>query len=101
MHHPADVLENDTHKLLWDFETDHLISARRQDLIVINNNKKKKKKSENLQNCTLRCIDWSQIKTESEKKDKYLGLAKELTKKTIEHEGDDYTKCDRCIRHSN
>ena len=52
MHNPAPVLENDTHKLLWDFniQTDHLISARRPDLIIINN-KKKKKKKENLQNC--------------------------------------------------
>ena len=38
MHNPAPVLENDTHKLLWDFniQTDHLISARRPDLIIIN-----------------------------------------------------------------
>ena len=43
MHNPASVLENDTHKLLWDFDiqTDYLISARRPDLIIINNNKKK------------------------------------------------------------
>ena len=46
MHNPAPVLENDTRKLLWDFDiqTDHLISARRPDLIIIN----KKKKKENL-----------------------------------------------------
>ena len=46
MHNPAAFLENDTHKLLWDFDiqTDHLISARRPDLRVINNKKKKKKK---------------------------------------------------------
>ena len=38
MHNPPPVLENDTHKLLWDFDvqTDHLISARRPDLIIIN-----------------------------------------------------------------
>ena len=32
------VLENDSHKLLWDFniQTDHLIPARRPDLILIN-----------------------------------------------------------------
>ena len=38
MHSPAPVLENDTYKLLWDFDiqTDHLISARRSDLILIN-----------------------------------------------------------------
>ena len=37
MHNPAPVLENDTHKLLWDIDiqTDHLISTRRPDLIVV------------------------------------------------------------------
>ena len=41
MHNPAPVLENDTYKLLWDFDihTDHLIPARRPHLIII---KKKK-----------------------------------------------------------
>ena len=44
MHNAASVIENDTHKLLWDFDihADHLISARKPDLIIINNNKKKK-----------------------------------------------------------
>ena len=43
MHNLAAVLENDAHKLFWDIDiqTDHLISARRPDLIVI--------KRENLQ----------------------------------------------------
>ena len=38
MYNPTPVLENDTHKLLWDFDiqTDHLISSRRLDLIIIN-----------------------------------------------------------------
>ena len=38
MHNSAFVPENETHKLLWDFEiqTDHLISARRPDLMIIN-----------------------------------------------------------------
>ena len=50
MHNPEPVLENDTHKLLWDFDiqTDHLISARRPDLIIINKKKKKKRKSAKL-----------------------------------------------------
>ena len=41
MHKPAPVLENDLHKLLWDFniQTDHLIPARRPDLIIINKKK--------------------------------------------------------------
>ena len=53
MHNPAAILENDAHKLLWDFDikTDHIISARRPDLIIIN----KKKKKENLQNSRLCC----------------------------------------------
>ena len=46
MYNPAHVLENNTHKLLWelDIHTDHLISARKPDLIIINKKKKKKKK---------------------------------------------------------
>ena len=54
MHNSAAVLENDTHKLLWDFDIqkDHLILARRPGLIVIN----KKKRKENLQNCERCCL---------------------------------------------
>ena len=50
MQNPAPVLENDTHNPQRDFniQTDHLIPARRPDLIIIN-----KKKKENLQNCRL------------------------------------------------
>ena len=50
MHNSESVLENETLKLLWDFEiqTDYQISARRPDLII-------KKKKENLQNCGLGC----------------------------------------------
>ena len=76
MHNPAPVLENDTHKLPWDFEihTDHLISARRPDLIIINNEKKR----------ICKIVDFAvpadhSIKLkECEKKDKYLDLAREL-----------------------
>ena len=44
MHNPAPVQENDTHKLLWDFDIhmDHLVSARRPDLMIINKKKKKR-----------------------------------------------------------
>ena len=50
MHNPAPVLENDSHKLLWDFniQTDHLIPARRPDLIIINNKKRESAKLSNL-----------------------------------------------------
>ena len=73
MHNPAPVLENDTHKLLWDFDIqmDHLISARTPDLIIINKKKK---------------IDFAvpadhRIKLkECEKRDKYHDLGRELEK---------------------
>ena len=37
----------------------------------------------------------------SEKKDKYLDLAREFKKKTMEHEDDDYTNRDWCIWYLN
>ena len=77
MHNPAPVLENATHKLLWDFniQTDHLIPARRPDLIIINKKKR-----------TCKMVDFAipadhRIKLkECAKKDKYLDLARELKK---------------------
>ena len=80
MHNPASILENDTHKLLWDFDihTDHLISARRPDLIIIIKIKKRKR--------ICKIIDFAvpadhRIKLkECEKKDKCLDLARELKK---------------------
>ena len=82
MHNPAPVLENDTHKLLWDFDiqTDHLISARRPDLIIIAKKKKKKRRK------SAKFVDFAvladhRIKLkECEKRDKYLALARELKK---------------------
>ena len=79
MHNPAVVLENDTHKLLWDYDihTDHQISTRRPDLIIINNKKKR----------ICKIVDFAippdlRIKLkECEKKDKYRELTRELKKK--------------------
>ena len=89
IHNPAPVLENNTHKLLWDFDikTDHLISVRRPDLIII----KKKKIYKN--------VDFAvpadhRIKLkECENRDKYLDRGREL-KKFMELKGDNYTNCD-------
>ena len=97
MHNPVPVLENDSHKLLWDFniQTDHLIPARRPDLIIINKRKR-----------ICKIVDFAvpadhRINPkESEKKDKYLDLASEL-KKNVEHESKDCANCDWCVRHSN
>ena len=77
MHNPAPVLENDSHKLLWDFniQTDHLISARRPDLIIINEKK-----------TICKIVDFAVLAhhrinlKECEKKDKYLDLDRELKK---------------------
>ena len=80
MHTPVPVLENDTHKLLWDFDihTDHLIPARKQDLIIINKKKKKKKKKE--REIAKLSANHNIKLRECEKKNKYLDLARELKK---------------------
>ena len=46
MHNPESVLENEVHKVLWDYEiqTDHLISARQPDQVIVNKKRKEKKK---------------------------------------------------------
>ena len=43
MHNPESILENETHKLPWNFEIqmNHLISARRPDLVIVNKKKNK------------------------------------------------------------
>ena len=79
MQNPASILENDTHKLLQDFDiqTDHLISARRPDLLIINNKRNK---------IIFKNLDFAvpaehRIKLkECEMKDRYLELARELKK---------------------
>ena len=78
MHNPGPVLENNTRKLLCEFDipTDHLVSIRRTDLIIIN------KKREKWQNCDFAVPADHRIKLkECEKKDKYLDLARELSLK--------------------
>ena len=70
MHNPAPVLENDTRKLLWNFDVQ---TARRPDLIIINKEKER----------TCKIVDFAvpadhRLKPkECKKKDKYVDLAKE------------------------
>ena len=75
----APVLENDSHKLLWDFDiqTDHLIPAKRPDLIIIN--KKRKKKICKIVDFVVPANHRINLK-EREKKDKSPDLARELKK---------------------
>ena len=91
MDKPAPVLENDMHKILCDFniQTDHLIPARRPDLI----NKKKKKEKRIFMIVDFAVPAGHRIKLkECEKKDKYLDLARKI-EKAVEHESDDCTNC--------
>ena len=96
MHHPAPVLENNTHKLLWDLHTDHLISVRRPGIIIINKKKR-----------TCKIVDFAvpadhRIKLkECEKKDKYLDFERELKKLWNRQAGDNYTNCNCCVWNSN
>ena len=43
MHNPDSVLENETHKILWDFEiqTDHPIPVGRPSLVLIDKKERK------------------------------------------------------------
>ena len=82
MHNLASLLENDTHKLLWDFDiqTDYQISGRRPDLIIINNHPQKKhKKICKIVELAAPANNRLKLK-ECEKRDKYLDLARELKK---------------------
>ena len=76
MHNPASVLDNYTDKLLWDFDiqTDHVILARRQDLIII-----KKKRTCKIVVFAVPADHRIKLK-ESQNKDKYLDLVRELKK---------------------
>ena len=69
MQKPESILENAIHKLLWDFEihTKHLIAARRPDLVIVI-------EKENLP------ADHTVKLKESENRDKYQVLARELKK---------------------
>ena len=75
MLNPESDLENETHKLLWDFEIqmDHLIPVRIPDFVIVN-----------IKKITYRIVDFvvsadHRVKIkESEKWHKYLDLAREL-----------------------
>ena len=99
MHNLAAVPENDTTQTpmgLW--HTDRSPNLGQKTKLYSNQQQKKKR--------TCKIVDLAvpadyRIKLkECEKKDKYLDLTREL-KKTMEHEGDDYTNRDWCIRYIN
>ena len=77
---------------------DHLISARRPDLIIINN-KKKKKRIFKIVYFAVTADHRIKLK-ECEKTDKYVDFPREL-KKAVEHESDDFSNCDWCFWYNN
>ena len=97
MHNLESILENETQKFLCDFEKqmDHLIPARPLDLITIINNNKRISR---IMNFAVPADHKVKLK-ESEKKDKYLDLAREL-KKTVEYESDGYNNSNWCSLYS-
>ena len=77
-HNPESVLENETHKLLLDFEiqTDHLILARQPDVIIIN----KKENTSRIVNFVVPADLRVKLKV-GENRGKYLDRTRELKKK--------------------
>ena len=98
MQNPASVLENDTHKILWDFsiQTDQLIPAQKTRPY---NYQQQEKRICKIVDFALQADHRINMK-EYEKKDKYLAIAREL-KKVVEHESNDFANCNRCFRHNN
>ena len=75
MHNLESVLENDTRKIIRDFDiqTDHLISARRPCIIIID----KKERTHRIVDFALPADHRKKLKKD-EKSDKYLDPAREL-----------------------
>ena len=71
MHKPESVLENETHKIHWDFEiqTDHPIQASWPDLALINKRKR-----------TCHLADFAVLTDYRKQSDRYLDITRELKK---------------------
>ena len=69
----------DTHRVLWDFKTDHLILARWPEQVIVNKKEKKKKKTDQIVDLAVPADH--KIKLEkSKRRDKYQDFARELQK---------------------
>ena len=88
MHNLEGVLENETHKILCDFEiqTDHLVVVNR------------KKRTYRIVNFAISA--WPYVKTEGKRKEKKVRRRCERTEKTVEHESDGDTNCNCCSWYS-
>ena len=94
MHDPAPVLENNTRKLLWDFDihTDYLISAKRQDLEIVN------KKKDKPPNCRLYRLGRLQSKYQRKRKGRTVLRPCQRTKQAMKHENDSDPNCNWCAQ---
>ena len=93
MHKPESVLENEIHKILWDFkiQTDHSILARGPDLVLIN-----KKRTYHLMDFTVQhTIERKQKRV----KRQILGPCQRV-EKAVEHESDSDTNWSWCTQNS-
>ena len=84
MHKPECVLENKTHKIIWDFEIqiDHLILARKTDL-----------GKEYLPLGKFGCFSKLQSETKRKQKERQIHVSCQRGGKTMEQEGDSDTNC--------
>ena len=82
---PVSFLENKMHKIIWDFEipTNHLISARRPDLVIITRIIKKKEKR----------TSWIVEFAVHNGKERRVLRPCRRTKKGVEYESDGHTNC--------
>ena len=96
MHNPETVLEDETHKILWDFkiQTDHLISARQLDVVIVNKKQR-----------TCRTVDFAVLVEyrvkfkEGENRYSYRNASWEL-QKTMELDSDGDTSSNQCAHYS-
>ena len=84
------VLENEMHKILWDFEiqTDYSIQVRKRDFVLIY-------KKKNLLYCGFYCNSRSQKENERKLKLGQIPKPCQRAKKVVEHESKDDTNHSR------
>ena len=103
MQKPVSVLDNETHKILWDFDIQkvYLVLVKRPDLVMINKKKKKKekkKKKKKEKKRTCRIVDftgpgWPLSENQRNRKGRQVLEPCKKTKNAIEYEGDSDTIC--------
>ena len=93
MHKAESVLENEIHKILWNFEiqTDHLILTRQPDPVIVN-----KKEKKNLLNSELCHSSRPQNEHQRKQKERQAFTPCQKTKKAVVHEGNSDTNWNLC-----